>query len=65
MCSADTRQVRESRGSIELMEPISYEINQLLPYKDYIVLLNAINDGGDGNISETSVRTDSEGMHFD
>lgn len=64
MCSADTRQVRESR-SIELMEPISYEINQLLPYKDYIVWLNAINDGGDGNISETSVRTDSEGMHFD
>ncbi|CAG2200545.1 unnamed protein product [Mytilus edulis] len=60
VCSADTRQVRESRRSIELMEPISYEINQLLPYKDYIVLLNAINDAGDGNISETSVRTDSE-----
>ncbi|XP_071135950.1 uncharacterized protein [Mytilus edulis] len=60
VCSVDTRQVRESRRSIELMEPISYEINQLLPYKDYIVWLNAINHGGDGNISETSVRTDSE-----
>ncbi|XP_052089987.1 phosphatidylinositol phosphatase PTPRQ-like [Mytilus californianus] len=42
------------------MEPVSYEINQLLPYTDYKVWLNAINDAGDGNRSETLVTTDSE-----
>ncbi|XP_052089969.1 phosphatidylinositol phosphatase PTPRQ-like [Mytilus californianus] len=60
VCSADKRQIRENRRNIELMEPISYEINQLLPYTDYNVWINAINDAGNGNKSETLVTTDSE-----
>ncbi|CAG2235004.1 unnamed protein product [Mytilus edulis] len=60
VCSADKRQIRENRRNTDLMEPISYEINQLLPYTDYTVWLNAINDAGNGNRSESLVTTDSE-----
>ncbi|CAC5355926.1 unnamed protein product [Mytilus coruscus] len=60
VCSADKRQIRENRRNTELMEPISYEIHQLLPYTDYNVWLNAINDAGNGNRSESLVTTDSE-----
>lgn len=65
MCSADKRQIRENRRNTELMEPMSYEINQLLPYTDYNVWLNAINDAGNGNTSTKSIRTDSEGIYND
>ncbi|VDI39124.1 Hypothetical predicted protein, partial [Mytilus galloprovincialis] len=63
VCSADKRQIRENRRNTDLMEPISYEINQLLPYTDYTVWLNAINDAGNGNRSESLVTTDSEVPH--
>ncbi|XP_063402366.1 phosphatidylinositol phosphatase PTPRQ-like [Mytilus trossulus] len=60
MCSAEKRQIRENRRNTELMEPMSYEINQLLPYTAYNVWLNAINDAGNGNRSVSLVTTDSE-----
>ncbi|VDH93210.1 Hypothetical predicted protein [Mytilus galloprovincialis] len=60
VCPSDKRQIRENRRNTELMEPMSYEINQLLPYTAYKVWLNAINDAGNGNRSESLVTTDSE-----
>lgn len=64
MCPSDKRQIRENRRNSELMEPMSYEINQLIPYTAYNVWLNAINDAGNGNRSESLVTTDSEGIYF-
>ncbi|XP_071136806.1 protein sidekick-2-like [Mytilus edulis] len=60
MCPSDKRQIRENRRNSELMEPMSYEINQLIPYTAYNVWLNAINDAGNGYRSESLVTTDSE-----
>lgn len=46
------------------MSSMSYEIDQLLPYTDYEVWINAINAAGDGDRNETSVQTDSEGILY-
>lgn len=45
------------------MSSMSYKINQLLPYTEYEVWINAINAAGDGDRNDTFVQTDSEGKY--
>ncbi|CAG2200546.1 unnamed protein product [Mytilus edulis] len=59
-CATHKILIKEYRNSTELMSSMSYEIDQLLPYTDYDVWINAINAAGDGDRNETSVQTDSE-----
>ncbi|VDI18095.1 Hypothetical predicted protein [Mytilus galloprovincialis] len=59
-CATDKRLIQVDRNSTELMSFMSYVIDQLLPYTDYEVWINAINAAGDGDRNETSVQTDSD-----
>ncbi|VDI30997.1 Hypothetical predicted protein, partial [Mytilus galloprovincialis] len=60
ICTSAKRQIRENKSNTELVSSILSTIDQLLPYTYYDVWVNAINAAGDGNMSHTSVQTDSE-----
>lgn len=64
ICATDIKLIQVDRNSTELMSSMSYVIDQLLPYTDYEVWINAINPAGDGDRNETSVQTDSEGRLY-